>query len=96
MKGKVLVWLTLAVLILSPGLAAGDCVDLETFTNWVREDAHTVIFYMGEKPLARVDVPYCEVRSSSVIRLIKSYVCGSDRILVDGTECRILTVQILF
>ena len=96
MKKKIWILLSLAVLLLSPNLATGDCADLGRFTNWFREDEHTIVFYMGEKPIARVNVPYCEILPSSMIRLTKSYVCDSDNIVVDDRECSIMAVKILY
>ncbi len=92
---NILILLSFAALCLSPNLAAGDCVDLSNFTNWVREGEHTIVFYTGETPVARVNIPYCEILASSTIRLTKGYVCDSDTIMVDGTTCSIMTVKIL-
>ncbi len=92
---KTLILLSLAALCLSPNLAAGDCADLAKFTNWVIEGGHTIVFYAGEVPIARVNIPYCEVSPLSTIRLINSYVCDSDSVMVDGKACSIITVKVL-
>jgi hypothetical protein len=92
MRNQSLILLSLAVLLLSPSYATGDCIDLSRFTNWVREDEHTVTFYRREIPIARVSIPYCEILPSSIIRLRTSYVCDSDSIEVDDNACSIMTV----
>jgi len=86
--------LSLAILLF-PTFVSADCANLGRFTHWILETSHAVIFYAREKPLARVEIPYCEIGPSSTIRLIESYVCESDEIMVDGVACRIITVQLL-
>jgi hypothetical protein len=93
--GKKGVLLSIAILLF-PAFVSADCVDLGRFTNWYLETSHTIIFYDGETPLARVEVPYCEMTPLSTIRLINSYVCDSDQIMVDGVACRIITVKVLY
>ena len=91
---KIWMILNLALLIF-PTFVSADCANLERFNNWILESSHTVIFYDGKKPLARVEIPNCEIFPLSTIRLIDSYVCESDRILVDGVACQIITVELL-
>ncbi len=83
------------VLLLFPTFVLADCANLERFNNWILESSHTVVFYAGKKPLARVEIPNCEIHPLSTIHLIDSYVCDSDRILVDGVPCQIITVELL-
>ncbi len=85
---KIWTILSLAILLF-PALVSADCADLERFTNWILETSHTIVFYAGQKPLARVEVPNCEIRPLSTVRLINSYVCDSDKILIDGVACNI-------
>ncbi len=90
------IWTVLSlVILLFPTFVSADCADLGRFTHWILETSHAVIFYAREKPLARVEIPYCEIGPLSTIRLIQSYVCESDEITVDGVACRIITVQLL-
>jgi len=90
------IWMILNLaLLLFPTFVSADCANLERFNNWILESSHTVIFYDGKKPLARVEIPNCEIFPLSTIRLIDSYVCESDRILVDGVACQIITVELL-
>jgi hypothetical protein len=83
-------------ILLFPTFVSADCADLERFTNWILESSHTVLFYAGQRPLARVEIPNCEISPLSTIRLIKSYVCDSDEIMIDGVACHILSVKILY
>ena len=87
--------LSLAILLF-PTFVSADCADLQRFTNWILESSHTVLFYAGQRPLARVEIPNCEISPLSTIRLIKSYVCDSDEIMIDGVACHILSVKILY
>ena len=92
MGNKVVALLSFAMFLLSPNPALADCVSLAGFTSWFVEDAHNVIFYRGSRPLGSLNIPDCTINPSSRIHLIKSYVCDSDKIVIDGEECTIMTV----
>jgi len=92
---KIWVILSLAILLF-PAFVSADCADLERYTSWILETSHIIVFYAGQKPLARVEVPNCEIRPLSTIHLINSYVCGSDEIIIDGIACHIISVQVLY
>jgi len=83
-------------IVLFPTFVSADCVDLGRFTNWILETSHTVLFYDRKTPLARVEIPYCEITPLATIRFLNSYLCDSDEIMVDGVACRILTVEELY
>ena len=91
---KIWTMLSLAILLF-PAFVWSDCADLERHTSWILESSHTVLFYSGKTPLARVEIPNCEIRPLSTIRLINSYVCDSDEIMIDGVACHIITVELL-
>jgi len=82
--------------LLIPALAFADCLNLGDFTSWVLEDTHTIVFYMGVRPMARLEIPNCSIHPSSNIRLIKSYVCDTDSIMIDGEQCSIITLSVLY
>lgn len=92
MRNKKVILLSLAVLLLFSSLALADCVSLVGFTDWFAEDNHNVVFYRGSRPLGTLNIPDCSIKPSSTIRLSKSYVCDSDKIIIDGEECTIMTV----
>jgi hypothetical protein len=92
MKKLILVTFCLTFLLFSPNPVFSDCIDLGRSTSWYAQGGHTIIFYNGPAPLARVDVPYCVVQPSSSIRLIKNYTCDTDNIIVDGERCSIMTI----
>ena len=83
-------------ILLFPAFVSADCADLGRYTSWILESSHAVVFYAGQRPLARVEIPNCEIRPLSTIRLMKSYVCDSDEIMIDGVACHIITVDILY
>jgi len=91
---KIWMMLSLAILLF-PALVSADCADLERYTSWILETSHTVLFYAVQRPLARVEIPNCEIRPLSTIRLINSYVCDSDEIMIDGISCHIISVELL-
>ena len=93
--GKICLVLSVTILLF-PAFVSADCADIGRFTSWYLETSHTIIFYMGETPLARLEIPNCEMNPLSTIRLIKSYVCDSDEIMVDGIACRVITVKVLY
>jgi hypothetical protein len=92
MGNKTVVLLIFAMFLLSPNLALADCVSLIGLTSWFAEDTHNVVFYRGSRPLGSLSIPDCTINPSSRIHLIKSYVCDSDKIIIDDEECTIMTV----
>ena len=86
--------LSLAILLL-PAFVSADCADLGRYTSWILETSHTIVFYAGQRPLARVEIPNCEIRPLSTIRLINTYVCDADEIIIDGISCHIISVELL-
>ena len=92
MGKKIVVLLISAMLLLFSSQALADCVSLVSFTDWFAQDAHNVIFYRGTRPLGTLNIPNCSINRSSTILLSTSYVCDSDKIIIDGVECTIRTV----
>jgi hypothetical protein len=82
-------------LSLFPGLLLADCLDLADYTRWDLQDPHTIIFYRQNTPLAILKVPDCTIQTYSRVRLLQSFVCGGDKIEIDGQTCSILTVKII-
>jgi hypothetical protein len=95
MKNKIFILFILSVLPLFPNLAVSDCTDLSRSTSWYAQDEHTIIFYLQNSPIAQIDLQDCAVSASSNIRFLKSYMCDSDSIVVDGQECAIMTLRSL-
>jgi hypothetical protein len=93
MRQKIVIFLGLGIMLLSRSIALSDCVDLGRASSWYVQGAHSIIFYGGLMPIARVDVPYCTPNPSSSIRLLKSYVCDGDRMIIDGSGCMIMNVS---
>ncbi len=85
--------LCFGIFFLLPSLSSAGCTDIGYFTNFLLEGANTVILYAGSTPVARFDVQNCEVRPSSKIRLLKSYVCDGDEILIDDKRCVMLDIK---
>jgi len=86
--------LSLAILLF-PAFVSADCADLERYTSWILETSHTIVFYAVQRPFARVEIPNCEIHPLSTIRLLNSYVCNSDKIMIDGISCHIISVELL-
>ncbi len=95
MKKKCFLLLMLTVCLLFPGVAVSDCTDLSRSTSWYVQDENTIIFYVQNAPIAQIDLQDCTVTPSSNVRLLKTYMCDSDRIVVDGQECGIMTLKSL-
>jgi len=94
MGKKMVVLLAVAVTLFSPCIVFSDCVDLGRATSWYVQGGHSIIFYAGLMPIAHVDVPYCALNPTSSIRLLKSYVCEGDKIIIDGIGCTIMNVSL--
>lgn len=95
MKRTILILLSLMIGLLVPNLALADCLDLGNFTSWFRQDNHTIIIYRGARALAILKIPDCDIQPGSSIRLLRSYVCDSDKIIINGAEYSIWSVQSL-
>ncbi len=80
-------------LSLAPGFVRADCLDLSSFTSWALQDESTVIFYRGNQVLGVITFANCTVQPTSRIRLLKNYVCETDKIQVDDEACSILSVN---
>jgi len=93
MKKKIFILLSFSILLFSPNLVLSDCLDLGGFTSWEVQGDHTILFYRQNSPIATVNLKDCKVTASSTVRLMKSYVCDSDSLIVDGKECAIMTIS---
>ena len=94
MKTNMIIAFGFSLLLISPGFALCDCTGLGNATNWYVSGDQSVIFYVQNTPLAKVTLQDCSVSASSNVRLLKSYVCDSDSLLVDGQECAIMSVTL--
>jgi len=92
MKRILFLMLVITLVLLSSNIVFSDCVDLTRSNGWYAQGGHTIIFYVGITPIARVDVR-CPVKPSSTIRPMTSYICDSDSIVIDGEVCNIMTVS---
>ena len=92
MKKNILIVLCLGILLAIPNLAVCDCRDFGNVTNWYVQDEKTIIFYSQNKPVAKIVLQDCTVNSSSNIRFLKTYMCDSDSLLIDGEECAIMSL----
>jgi hypothetical protein len=94
MKRIILTLLCLGILLVLPNLVLADCVDLSRTTSSYVQGERLIIFYGQYAPIAQVVLINCTVNASSNIRLLKSYVCNGDSLMVDGQECAIMTLTI--
>jgi len=92
MKQNIIILACLSILLALPNLAVSDCVDFGRVTNWYVQDENTIIYYSQNKPVAKIVLEDCTVNSSSNIRLLKTYMCEEDSLLIDGEECAILSL----
>jgi len=94
MKNKIFILLGFAVLLFCPKMVLSDCTDFGRYTSWYATGGQSIIFYVGNKPLAKIVLQDCTVTQSSNIRLLKTYLCEDDSLLVDGQECPIMTINL--
>jgi hypothetical protein len=95
MKTISFVLLMLGLFWLVPGTLRADCVGLGGWTAWVPQNDQKIVFYRGSTPIAAVKLWNCNVYSNSDVRLVKNYVCSNDRMLIDGQECAIFSLDSL-
>ncbi len=95
MKTILFTALTLGLFWLVPIVLHADCLSLGGYTSWVPESNQKIIFYRGSRPIASVKLQDCKVYANSSILLVKSYVCDDYKIIVDGRECNLFSVDSL-
>lgn len=95
MKERLLGLPILGLLVFSPNLLFADCVSLGGYSGWVPEGDRKIIFYRGSRPIAAVKLQDCRIYPSSRLLLIRSLVCDADKIIIDGVQCNIMTVDSL-
>ncbi len=95
MRSKVLALLggLLLFFLFLPHLVQADCISLKAYTSWIPEGDHQIAFYRGSTPLGVLTLQACRVYSNSTIVLVKDYVCDEDTIVIDGTECSLMSVS---
>jgi len=84
MRHKIFILIGFAVLLFCPKMVLSDCADLGRSTGWYVVDDQSIIFYVGNSPHAKIVLQDCTMNCSSNIRLLKTYVCENDRLLVGG------------
>ena len=94
MKRWIILLVGLFLFLCLPDLGLADCVDLGNFNRFYVQDDGSIIFYYNNIPLGTVELQDCTANSSSNIRLLKSFVCEGDEVLVDGDRCTLLSVTI--
>ena len=92
MKKKAVLSLVLFMILFLPGLCLAECTEIGFFNRFVIEKPQRVILYLGSVPIVRFDVMDCEVKPTSNIELIKSYVCDGNEIMIDGVKCTIMEI----
>jgi hypothetical protein len=69
------------------------CVDLSSATNWSIINSHKIIMYWESKAIAVLDIPSCDIHSSSSITVNNTYICNGDSIIVSGVACKIRNIE---
>ncbi len=95
MRAKGIIVSSFGFLLLSAGLLWADCMDFSRSTSWSVEGNQKIIFYRGSIPFASVVLQDCLVKPTSDVRLTKPYMCESDKIIVDGEECSLVSLDSL-
>jgi hypothetical protein len=90
MQRNFLILLCLFFLLILPEVVLADCISVGYVDNFIVKD-DTIILYNGQVPFVKI-VVNCNVDSTSKIRLLKSYLCDGDDILIDGSTCRIISL----
>jgi hypothetical protein len=91
-KRIIFLMLVFTLVLLSSNTVFSDCVELKRSNSWYAQGGSTIIFYFGLSPIAYVDMR-CPVTPSSTIRLMTTYICDGDSIVIDGEVCHIMSVS---
>ncbi len=79
-------------LICFPNSLFADCADFSRCTSWAVQDEHKIVFYQGWFPFAVMTIQ-CRAAPNSDIRPSRAFLCGEDKIIVDGEECNIMSLR---
>lgn len=91
MRTKCIPVLSLALLLLTAGLLRADCTDFSRATSWSVEGDQKIIFYRGPVRFAALTLQDCRVYPNSNAQLTKAYMCDSDKVVIDGEECSLIS-----
>lgn len=91
MRRNFLILLCLFFLLILPNVVTADCMSVGNFDNFIVKD-DTIILYSGHDPLVKIEVN-CEVLPTSKIRLLKSYLCDDDDIMIDDSTCSMISLE---
>jgi len=89
----VLASFVLLLLFFPTSLLWADCVNLARYNSYVVENDKRIIFYRGSSPIAAATLQDCRVEPQSDIRLTTTYMCESDKIIIDGQQCNLLSLD---
>ena len=96
MKKSQLILLGLAMTLFLPNAVFSDCLTFGAAgpVSWYVQNERTIVFYdpLRTTPIAQVTLQTCRVDESSDIRLGRTYLCDSDKIIVDNRPCSIMTI----
>jgi hypothetical protein len=90
MRKKYMVMVMMFVLVFA---VFADYVSIYGVTSWSRIDSHTIILYRGSTAVAKVEVRYAFIYSTSTIKFTKDYIGPWDEIIIDGESCDITDVK---
>ncbi len=82
-------------LICFPNSLFADCTDFSRCTSWAVQDGDRIVFYQGSVPVAVITIQGRTAAPNSDIRLSKAFLCDRDKIIVDGEECNIMSMNLL-
>ncbi len=72
-----------------------DCLDFSGYDSYLIEGDNKIFFYRGPTPFAVVILQTCKVLPGVDVRVTKAYMCDSDKIIINGEECGILSLDSL-
>ena len=87
--------LSLFFMMLSTTPLLADCLDFSGYNSYIIEGNNKIVFYRGPTPIAVVTLQTCRIPPVADVRVTKAYMCDSDRIIVNGEKCTILTLDSL-
>ncbi len=95
MKTILFIALASGLFWLIPTVLQADCLSLGGYTSFAFEGDRKIIVYRGARPIASLRLESCRVSQNSSVLLVRSHTCNNDKIIVDGEECTIFSVDSL-
>ncbi len=92
---KIAFTLLIFLVLFSTTPLLADCLDFSNYDSYIIEGDNKIVFYRGRTPIAVITLQTCKIYPAADVRVTKAYMCDSDKIIINGEKCDILSLDSL-